>query len=189
MQLPSTPIHLSRPMTSTEMERAFAGAVAISNVQPSDVGTGLAVAGALAAPFEAWDVGKAAFGGGQAGGALQVAGGLHTVVNGYQAVRGLFSKVTPQAISDALKGQNGGKDLDPGDASMLADHINGRAHLNSAIELGNAVACGTAIATGNMAAGIVALVLKGVTTGAAFYTAAQTVKDVQTVLHGQLPPA
>lgn len=186
LTIQSAPIRMSRPLSAEQLQSAVEGAAAVSRFQQAGIGRAVSIASTLTAPVELWEVGKAGFGGGEVHDALKVVGGAHSALNAYKAVRGLMSKVSPEQINELLKPSNGGKDLDPADAQMLAGKINTRARINSSILMGNAVACGAAIATGNLAAGIVALTLKAATIGSAVITGAQTVRDIQGVLH---PPA
>ena len=183
----SAPVTISRPQTAADLQAAVQGAAAITAAQQRGVGQLVSLAGSLTAPVDLWVSGKAAFGNGEAGAVLKGLGGVHVAVGTYKAVRGFATKVTPEVINEALKPQNGGKDLDPADAEMLASKINQRARITSSVALGNYIASGAAIATGNMAAGIVALALKVASVGTNVATAAQTVKDIQDVLKPTQP--
>lgn len=178
------PVKLQQPRTAVQMSEALEGAAAVAKLKPRDSAI-ISIAGSLTAPLEFWDVGKAAIGHGQVGGALQVLGGVSVAVGAYKSVKGLLQHISPDAISQALEKQNGGRPLEAADAQMLADHINSRARINSTIGLGNAIASGTAIATGNLGAGLIAFAFKVGGIGSAIYSTTQTVKDIQEVLQHQ----
>jgi hypothetical protein len=179
-------VSIPRARTASELEAAVNGAAAIAKLQPKENGA-VSLVSSLSTPLELWDVGKAAFGGGQAGPALQVLGGVHVAIGAYKSVKGLATRISPQAVNDALKSQTGGRDLDPADAQALADKINARAKINSSISLANYVASGAAIYTGSVGAGLIALALKVGEIGSAVYSSAQTVKDIKTVLDHTAP--
>ena len=138
-------------------------------------------------PFDVYATGRAALGYGVSGLSVKAIAGLHVAMGTYSSIRGLVTRIKPDAVNEMLKKSNGGVDIDPTDCKRMARHMTGRSRISAAIGLGNCVASGMAIAMGSMVAGITALVLKAGGIGYDLYAGLQTAREAADILQHQVP--